>query len=110
LLSTTWYGGSTGTAASSVTASLTTPTITWTPASTIIFGSSGATTVLTASANGVSGEGVWIVDGAGGISELAGNGAIASSADPGLLIKAAMSGQSEPDQLCLRKRTSGAPL
>ena len=117
---------------------LTTPIITWTPASTIIYGSAGSN-VLNATANTsgsftysatptaggspinitggasslavgsygiaanftpantslyssaqstatlvVSGESVWIVDGTGGISELAGNGAaITSSADPG---------------------------
>jgi hypothetical protein len=132
------YGSSTGTAATSVTVSLTTPVITWTPASTIIHGGAGSG-VLDASANTsgsctysatptgggapsnitsgtsalavgsynltadftpsntavydsaqatatllVSGESVWIVDGPGGLSELAGDGyGITSSADPG---------------------------
>jgi len=132
------YSDALGTASSSVNVSLVTPNITWTPVSTIIYGSVGSN-VLNASANTggsftysatptgggsptnitsgtstlaagsyniaanftptdtsiyssaqsiatlvVSGESVWIVDSAGGISELAGNGAdITSSADPG---------------------------
>jgi hypothetical protein len=133
------YTSASGTASSAVAVSLTTPTIVWNPASTIVFGDAGNTDVLNASANTsgsftysatptaggssiditggtfaltvgsysiaaifaptntslyssaqstaslvVSGESVWIVDGTGGTSELAGNGAgITSSADPG---------------------------
>jgi Chitobiase/beta-hexosaminidase C-terminal domain/PASTA domain/Galactose oxidase, central domain len=132
------YKSASGTASSLVNVSLTTPSITWTPASTIIYGSAGSN-VLNASANTsgsftysatptaggspinissgtaalaiggyniaanftpantslyssaqstatlfVSGESVWIVNGAGGLSELAGNGyGVTSSADPG---------------------------
>ena len=132
------YSDASGTASSSVNVSLTTPIITWTPASTIIYGSAGGN-VLNANANTsgsftysatptrggsaiditsgtstlavgnynlaanftptnrsiyssaqstatlvVSGESVWIVDSAGGTSELAGNGAgMTSGADPG---------------------------
>ncbi len=132
------FNGSTSNLVTQVVNSLTVPTITWTPASTIIHGGAGSG-VLDASANTsgsftysatptgggapsnitsgtsalavgsynltadftpsntavydsaqatatllVSGESVWIVDGPGGLSELAGDGyGITSSADPG---------------------------
>jgi hypothetical protein len=132
------YTSATGSAVVAVTVSAVTPTITWNPAGTIIFGDSGTTDVLTATVNctscgtitytatpnggsatsivstaalapntytitatfnpgsnvysttsatnplTVSGESVWILNGSGGPSELAGNGAdISPSADPG---------------------------
>ena len=49
------YSSSTGTAGTQVTVSLTMPGISWTPATTILFGSAGGN-VLTASAGGVSGS------------------------------------------------------
>ena len=127
----------------------TVPTLTWTPATTIIYGDSGTTDVLNASSNGVTGnftyavtltsggspinitggtstlgagsynntvtftptesgysaagwtmpltvssESVWIVDGGGGTSELAGNGygITTSGADPGENLAVAIDG------------------
>jgi Astacin (Peptidase family M12A) len=61
-------------------------TVTFTPTDTANYSTAGWTMPLT-----VSGESVWIVNGAGGTSELAGNGyAITSSADPGANVAVAI--------------------
>jgi hypothetical protein len=142
------YSNASATASSPVTVSLTTPTIAWNPASTVVYGDPGTTDVLNASANAsgsftysatptaggspvdisngtstlavgsynvaatftptnpnlfssaqttatlvVSGESVWIVNGNGGTSELAGNGAgIGSVPDPGTNLGVALDG------------------
>jgi hypothetical protein len=63
-------------------------TANFTPANTGVYDSAQATATLL-----VSGESVWIVNGTGGLSELAGNGyGITSSADPGANLAVAIDG------------------
>jgi len=63
------YGSADGTASSSVTVSLTTPSITWTPATTIIYGSAGSN-VLNASAGSVAGSFTYSATPSGGGSPI----------------------------------------